>query len=74
MKRYTLQVSNHPEAGLRIPTQAATESWETKYDGPIATDAEARDAVDAFAMFYKHARLFKGNNIGRLHYAVLRTR
>lgn len=70
---YTVQVSNHPEAGARIPTQAASESWKTVYDGPIATPKEARAAVDGLSAMYRHARVFKGAAVGKLHYAVLRT-
>ena len=70
---YTLQVSNHPRAGERLETQEACESWKTIYDGPIATSHEARVAVDRLAEFYRHARAFRGADIGRLWYAVLRT-
>ena len=70
---YTLQVSNHPGAGSRIPTTAAAASWETVYDGPVATAAEAREAVEKLSAFYRHARAFRGKGIGRLWYAVLRT-
>jgi septal ring-binding cell division protein DamX len=73
MTLYTVQVSNHPEAGLRIPTDAAQQSWQTVYDGPIASQAEARKAVEGLSAMYRHARAFKGNRtIGRLWYAVLR--
>ena len=68
---YTLQVSNHPEAGRRIPTQAGSESWRTVYDGAIASPQEARDAVDQLANFYRHARAFKGE-LGKLWYGVFR--
>jgi hypothetical protein len=70
---YTLQVSNHPGAGSRCPTQEAGESWETKYDGTIATAAEARKAVDELSKIYRHARAFRGYDPGgKLWYAVLR--
>jgi hypothetical protein len=73
MTHYTLQVSNHAEAGLRIPTQAASESWLTIYNGPIATAAEARRATEQAAEFYRHARVFIGASVGKLHYVVFRT-
>ena len=69
---YTLQVSMHPDAGARIPTVAAAESWRTVYDGPIATPAEARAAVEKLAEFYTHARAFKGKELGKIFYSVLR--
>ena len=71
--RYTLQVSNHPNAGARVPTAEADRSWRIVYDGPIATAVEARAAVDQLAAFYRHARAFRGASIGRLWYANLRT-
>jgi hypothetical protein len=74
MTWYTLQVSNHPGAGYRIPTQAASESWEVRYDGPIATPAEARKAVDDLAKFYRNVIAFRGREIGKLWYAHLSTR
>ena len=72
MALYTMQVSNHPEAGKRIPTEAAQASWQTVYDGPIATTTEARKAVDDLGDWYRHARAFKGKQVGKLWYAVLR--
>ncbi len=69
---YTLQVSNHPGAFSRIPTADAAASWQTVYDGPIATSAEARAAVDSLARLYRSARVFRGKAVGKLHYAVLR--
>lgn len=57
---YSIQVSNHPEAGKRLPSLVATKSWETKYDGPIATANEARKAVDDLSKFYRHVRMFRG--------------
>ncbi len=69
---YLIQVSNHPQAGYRIPTQAATESWTTLYDGPIATPAEARKTADELSQFYRHVRVFRGRAVGKLHYAVYR--
>lgn len=71
---YTLQVSNHVEAGSRLPSDDATKSWQTVYDGPIATAREARETVDKLATFYRHARAFRGKAVGKLYYAVLRTR
>ena len=77
----TIQVSNHPEAGKRIPTKAASESWKTVYDGEIATTKEAENAVDKLADWYRHVRLFKAaytksnhqdKTLGKLAYAVLR--
>lgn len=72
MTRYTLQVSNHHEAFQRIPTEAASKSWQTVYDGPIASAIEARRAVDQLAAFYRSARVFKGEAVGKLHYGVFR--
>lgn len=69
---YTLQVSNHREAGQRVPTAAASESWQTIYDGPIASPVEARRAVDEMSAMYRHVRLFRGGDVGKLFYAVLR--
>lgn len=69
-KLYTIQVSNHPGAGARIPTQAASESWRTLYDGPAASDADVRAVVDELAAWYRHVRAFKGSNtLGRMLYA-----
>lgn len=72
MPTFTLQVSNHPEAFRRIPTKEAEESWVTVYDGPIASTAEARQAVEDLAQWYRCARVFKGAAVGKLRYAVLR--
>jgi hypothetical protein len=69
---FLIQVSNHPGAGSRLPTTEASNSWQTVYDGPIATATEAREAVNKLSDFYRNARCFKGLNIGKLHYAVLR--
>jgi hypothetical protein len=69
---YTLQVSNHPRAGGRIPTQEAADSWKTVYDGPIASSREAMEAIEGLARFYRHARGFRGQGAGKLWYAVLR--
>jgi hypothetical protein len=69
---YTLQVSDHAGAGDRIPTSQALESWRTVYDGPIATEEEARKAVDGLAQWHRHARAFRGQAVGKLWYANLR--
>ena len=69
---FMFQVSNHKDAGKRIPTEDAAKSWETLYYGSVPSSKEAREAVDKLAGFYRHARVFKGNNVGKLHYAVLR--
>jgi hypothetical protein len=69
---YTVQVSNHPGAGSRIPTEEASKSWETKYDGSIATSSEARQLTEQLSKFYRNVRTFKGCQIGKLWYAVLR--
>ena len=69
---YIIQWSNHPEAGLRIPTPAATESWQTVYDGTVASPQEARKAADDLSSFYRHVRVFKGKHVGKLWYGVLR--
>ena len=69
---YTIQTSDHHGAGARIPTAAATASWRIVYDGPIATDGEARTVVDRLAGGWaRHARAFKGKSLGRPFYAVL---
>lgn len=70
---YTIQTSNHPEAGRRVPTQAAAQSWKTLYDGPIASADEARSAVEKLSAMYKHVRAFRGKMLGKMWYAVLRT-
>ena len=69
---YTIQVSNHPGAGSRIPTADAAASWNTVYDGPLASSTEARKAVNTCADFYRHARAFRGKEVGKMWYAVLR--
>jgi hypothetical protein len=71
---YTIQVSNNHDAGNRIPSDDAQRSWLTIYDGPIASATEAIAAVDGVARFYRHARVFRGSSVGKLFYAVLRTR
>jgi hypothetical protein len=72
MAHYTLQVSNHKGAGSRLPTLEATQSWETVYDGKIATAKEAKEAIEGLSQFYRHARGFRGSNVGKFWYAVLR--
>jgi len=73
MAFYTLQVSNHTGAGSRIPSQDASESWRTVYDGEICTAQDARAAVEQLAKFYRHARAFRGGGtLGKFWYAVLR--
>jgi len=73
MTTYTLQVSNHPQAGRRIPPAEANESWKTIYEGPIATDAEARQAVTDLAKWCRHARVWRhGEKDTTQHEAVLR--
>jgi len=69
---YTIQVSNHPGAGSRIPTTDASQSWQTVYDGSIATVKEARQAVDSLSRWYRHVRAFRGYEVGQFWYAVLR--
>ena len=68
---YTIQVSNHPQAGKRIPSQAAADSWQTLYDGAIATPDEARKACDDLAAWYRHVRCFRGTTVGTLWYGNL---
>jgi hypothetical protein len=73
MTLYTFQVSNHKDAGKPIETEESGKSWQTLYDGPVASAEEARKAVDGLARLYRHARVFKGGRVlGKLHYAVLR--
>lgn len=74
---YTIQVSNHVGRsgvgqGGTLPTAAGEASWQTVYDGPIATASEARATVDRLSAMYRHVRAFKGANVGRLFYGVLR--
>ena len=71
---YTLQVSDHPDAGLPGPnTQAAGESWQTVYDGCGTTRAARAAAVD-LAGHYRHVRVFRGGRSGpgRLLYSIVR--
>jgi len=72
MSWYTLQVSNHPDAGARLTNAEAGASWQTVYDGLIASAKDARQAVDALGKYYRHARAFRGKNVGRFFYAVIR--
>ena len=72
MTWYTLSVSNHPEAGRRIETEEDAKSWLIVYDGEIATPAEARQVVDKLSDWYRHARAFRGKNVGKLWYGVFR--
>ena len=72
MSWYTIQGSNHRQAGKRIPTEAASKSWEILYDGQIATAADARQAVDELSNWYRNVRAYKGKSIGKLWYANLR--
>ena len=73
MRHYSIFVSNHPEAGKSGPaTEAASKSWENAYDGPIATPAEAYEAADKLANFYRNVRVFKGREVGKAWYAILR--
>lgn len=69
---FTIQVSNHSEAGLRIPTEAGAASWETIFDGRVVSAKEVRAAVDELSKWYRHARCFMGAAVGKLYYAVLR--
>ncbi len=71
---YTIQVSNHPHAGKRIPPAVASESWTTVYDGPIATACEARLTANKLQDWYRHVRVFRGRNVGRLWYGNLSMR
>ena len=70
---YTIQVSDHPGAGKRVPSDEASKSWKTVYDGPIASSKEAIKAIDALSQWHTHVRSFKGTGtIGKMFYAVLR--
>lgn len=69
---YTIQLSNHPGAGARIPTAEAAESWKTIWDGP-ATAKQARAMVDRYARDFRNVRAFRGSAVGRMFYAVLST-
>ncbi len=71
---YIIQVSNHPLAGKRIPPAVASESWSTVYDGPIASAPEARSVADKLTDWYRHVRVFRGRNVGRLWYGNLSMR
>ena len=46
---YTIQVSDHPGAGKRVPSDEASKSWKTVYDGPIASSKEVIKAIDALS-------------------------
>jgi len=70
MTEYQFQVSNHPRAGEQPATEAAAASWQTLYTGTVATPAEARVAADQLAEWFRHVRVFRGKEIGRLWYAV----
>lgn len=77
MATYTIQVSNYAGRsgigqGGTLPTATGEASWQTVYDGPIATAEEARSAVDKLSAMYRHVRAFKGTSVGRLFYGVLR--
>lgn len=66
---FVIQVSDHPGAGARIPTDAAARTWRTVYAGDT-TATEVRNAVDNLAgKWARHARAFKGADVGRLFYA-----
>lgn len=68
---YTIQVSDHPEAGRRITTAEGEKSWRTVYDG-LLTAQEARKEVDELSNTHRHVRAFKGFHIGKLWYGVFR--
>ena len=70
---YTIQVSNHPEAGSRIPTEAGEKSWTTIFDSLMSSAEDARAAVGLAAATYRNVRAFRGLN-GRVWYAILDTR
>jgi hypothetical protein len=57
MTSYTIQVSDHPEAHLRIATAASTMSWEIVHDGPLASDETAREAIKALGAFSRRPSL-----------------
>ena len=69
---YTIQTSDHPGASARVPTTEAAASWQTQHDGLISTPEKARALVEQYARCYRNARAFRGKNLGRLWYAVLR--
>ena len=77
-RRFTIQFSDHPEEGRRIPSAEAGASWKTVYDGTPAGDtqwvnATIKAAVDSLAEDHPNARALCGPGaIGRLWYAVLR--
>ena len=71
MTWYTFEVSNHPGAGARIVSDEAGRSWQ-RLHACDTTAKEARRVVDELSRWYKHARVFRGRGIGRLHYAVYR--
>jgi hypothetical protein len=70
---YTIQVSNHPGAGISPTTREAVNSWLTVYEGPMPDSAEAQTMVDSLSNSYRCARAFKSAGcLGKIHYAVLR--
>lgn len=73
MVRVLIQTSEHPEAGLRVPTAAASKSWTTFYDGEVDSKARAREAVDKLSEDHRHVRCFVGSGaLGKMHYGVFR--
>jgi hypothetical protein len=70
---YTVQVSDHPEAHLRIPTEAAAQSWRTIYDGPLPSPGAAQQRVNELSRVHACVRVFKGGvALGKFHYGVFR--
>lgn len=68
---YTLQVSNHPKANGASDVMETLEvgrSWRTVYDGEIESPGDARRAVVELCRWFKHARAFRGRDLGRLWY------
>lgn len=73
IQQTTIQVSDHPESGMRIPTQAGSESWATVVDERM-TGERAIELAEDLAKVHRHVRVFRGANIGRLWYGILDAR
>lgn len=71
----TIQTSAHPDAGAWVEPADAVASWLTIYDGPIRTQRDARNAVDAIVRRDGGAaRCFLGKRVGKFHYLARRGR
>ena len=71
MTHFTLNVSNHPDAIVLPVPQAAIDSWDTFYCGPIESRKVAKAMADALALHHKHVRLFTlTRSSGKMIYQV----